>query len=670
MDDTNKAVIPPPPGTRFVDGELKLMPHLAEQDAAMPKDKVVGELLRSIANSISPMLQFEEDVASNYCDGRLPILDLKVWVESSVTQTAIRHNFYKKPMASKATLLAKTAFPTSQVRAIMVEEVLRRLRNCDPDASWGERGAYLTSFAASMRASGHSEHFRRTVFTKAVDRFCKELEAHKSGQADLYRSRVEQAQQVAAKGGKTTRDNWFRRVEDGGERVTSVLRVPYSRGGTLREQINESVKGLAMPKGLKTKIQEQGGSKLAFHLTKSDPFPRDSCGRSTCPITFGDRGCREQCYQAHSNYAILCSRCDPPEEVELEVARKSSRSLPTGEGDISDGAVHVNSHYTGAVDVYCADSELNREGASQHDGGVPGGAAVEPRVDLATRADGVAVQQGAGPEGVSTRQRSRRALDCANEHVRPGQNGGGEGSSVGCGSPAVVGAVRGFPLRRCTALPPARPATRAGAGDAVQERAEAEGVSRRQGLGAHRGEDGGGTRGEPERDGGVQPAGANGAAPAESGASPRRPDATQPPQAGLAASPAARVAPAGADQGTSGAVQPGAQQRRPPRQIYCGETSRGCHMRFAGHLSKYKDSKGFMWEHTEKAHNGERGEDPARDFYMKLCKVDKDPIRRVVRESIRIKNGREREDEGGTAMFNDKSEWFGVKIVSVEFKQE
>ena len=32
--------------------------------------------------------------------------------------------------------------------------------------------------------------------------------------------------------------------------------------------------------------------------------------------------------------------------------------------------------------------------------------------------------------------------------------------------------------------------------------------------------------------------------------------------------------------------------------------------------------------------------------------------------------GREREDEGGTAMMNDKSEWFGVKIVSVEFKQE
>ena len=58
---------------------------------------------------------------------------------------------------------------------------------------------------------------------------------------------------------------------------------------------------------------------------------------------------------------------------------------------------------------------------------------------------------------------------------------------------------------------------------------------------------------------------------------------------------------------------------------------------------------------------------------MMLCNVDRDPIRRVVRESIRIKTAREREDEGGgigTVVMNDKSEWFGVRVVSVDFKQE
>ena len=50
-------------------------------------------------------------------------------------------------MASKTTLRAQTAYPNSQMRAIMVEEVLRRLRNCHPDMPWEERGKHITTFA-------------------------------------------------------------------------------------------------------------------------------------------------------------------------------------------------------------------------------------------------------------------------------------------------------------------------------------------------------------------------------------------------------------------------------------------------------------------------------------------------------------------------------------------
>ena len=65
------------------------------------------------------------------------------------------------------------------------------------------------------------------------------------------------------------------------------------------------------------------------------------------------------------------------------------------------------------------------------------------------------------------------------------------------------------------------------------------------------------------------------------------------------------------------------------------------------------------------------GEVPANDFYMQRCSVDKDPIRRVVRESVRIKNARKRAEEGGgPEVFNGKGEFFGVKVVTVEFKQE
>ena len=219
-------------------------------------------------------------------------------------------------MANQLTLLRKSALASSQVRVIMIEEVLRRLRNCDPVASWEERGNHITAFAISMKSSGHTEAFRKMVFNKAVARFCKELDAHDAGEVDIYRSRDERQRQIELKGGKAMKDSWFRKVESG-ERVSSVFRVPFTPRGTLKGAIAESLANYKAPKGLKTKIQEDGGAKLAFKLVKSDPFPRDQCERRTCPITRGEQRCRERCFQAHSNYAILCNRCDPPSEVAL-----------------------------------------------------------------------------------------------------------------------------------------------------------------------------------------------------------------------------------------------------------------------------------------------------------------------------------------------------------------
>ena len=178
---------------------VSIVPEFVEEDRGRDRDKVVGELLRTMADSITPMLRFEEDVCSNYQDGKLPILDLKVWkAQSQEGPTLIRHDFYKKPMASQATLRASTAYPTPQLRAIMTEEVLRRLRNCSPESTWEERGKHLTEFALSLKSSGHNEKFRVTVFRKAVARFEKELTNHNEGIADIYRSREERNKQTEA----------------------------------------------------------------------------------------------------------------------------------------------------------------------------------------------------------------------------------------------------------------------------------------------------------------------------------------------------------------------------------------------------------------------------------------------------------------------------------------
>ena len=308
VDDTNKAVIPPPPGVRYINGELVIIQECIEQDKKVNSDTRVGELLRSIANSISPMLQFEEDVCSNYADGHLPILDLKVWKEvDHEERTHIKHEFYKKPMASKATIRASTAYPTSKIRAVMVEEILRRLRNCSPESSWTERGEHLTEFARCLKSSGHSEHFRQIVFQKAVAKFQGELKD--SGVKDIYRTRGQRRQDVKDRGGKSNNDSWFR-VKDNHTRIGSIIKVPYTRGGQLRSKVDEVVKKYCQPdERVKIAVKEDGGSRLRNELFRPDPFQKERCFREDCPVQVGDGYCRETCFQAHINYAIHCEWC-------------------------------------------------------------------------------------------------------------------------------------------------------------------------------------------------------------------------------------------------------------------------------------------------------------------------------------------------------------------------
>ena len=87
------------------EGKLTIQQEEIENDLLIPDDKRTALLLKEVANQISPMIEMKEDVSSNYPNGKLPILDLEVWVE----ENTIYHSFYKKPMASRRVVCAKSA---------------------------------------------------------------------------------------------------------------------------------------------------------------------------------------------------------------------------------------------------------------------------------------------------------------------------------------------------------------------------------------------------------------------------------------------------------------------------------------------------------------------------------------------------------------------------------
>ena len=82
-----------------------------------------------------------------------------------------------------------------------------------------------------------------------------------------------------------------------------------------------------------------------------------------------------------------------------------------------------------------------------------------------------------------------------------------------------------------------------------------------------------------------------------------------------------------------------------------------------------------MWQHVSDVHGGVMGSNPQSDFFMCREAVDPDPIRRILRESVRICRLREEETKGDfkngrVVVMNGKDEWFGVKLVQPTFIQE
>ena len=151
-------------------------------------DRKTSKVLREVSKNIMPKsIVMEEDFPSNHKSGKRPILDMVMWVEDK----KILHKHYAKPMASRAVVMAKSAFPAATKKNIMLEEGSRRLRNCSPALPWEKKKQHLDSLCISMKEAGHTEAYRRMIITRIFARYQSSLKNHQSKTRRMYRSKAE-----------------------------------------------------------------------------------------------------------------------------------------------------------------------------------------------------------------------------------------------------------------------------------------------------------------------------------------------------------------------------------------------------------------------------------------------------------------------------------------------
>ena len=78
-----------------------------------------------MASCINEMIQMTGDCPSLNNDGRMPLLNTKVWVEEGL----LLYENYRKPMANPLMMLEMSAMPANMKRTVLTQEVVRIRRN-------------------------------------------------------------------------------------------------------------------------------------------------------------------------------------------------------------------------------------------------------------------------------------------------------------------------------------------------------------------------------------------------------------------------------------------------------------------------------------------------------------------------------------------------------------
>ena len=104
-------------------------------------------------NSFCKDLQFTSEVEGEFLDGRIPSLDITMWMEK---ENQCRYSFYENPMATKKTIDKNTAICENQKKAILTAEGIRRMLSMDGQVTQEEKDRVLDDFRDKINRSGYN----------------------------------------------------------------------------------------------------------------------------------------------------------------------------------------------------------------------------------------------------------------------------------------------------------------------------------------------------------------------------------------------------------------------------------------------------------------------------------------------------------------------------------
>ena len=324
VDDNNYAANELPVGTRFVDGKLVIDEEAIESDLLIAADKRTMEIIKTVGNSLHPSIQLETDYPSNYEDGMMPSLDLKVCVRDIDGEKKIVHEFYAKDVSSKSVINARSALSWQQKRTVLTQEVLRVLLNCSEHVPLQRVALHASTMSLRMQFSGYTKKFRNEIVNSALKAYDEIHRKAALEERPLYRPYDwERDERDRAKQAKVL--DWYKR---GG--YESVIFVPSTPGSELQRKFQTEIDR----HGLRIRAVEKAGRTVKSALQRSNPFKSASCGRDDCLIC--ETGGRGSCSKDGVNYDIACVGCEEAGHARVYKGESSRNGFTRGKKHLQE----------------------------------------------------------------------------------------------------------------------------------------------------------------------------------------------------------------------------------------------------------------------------------------------------------------------------------------------
>ena len=223
VDDTGVMTDEIEKGTIINGNELIICEEKKKEDENKSSEEVTAEIVKEVAESITDMIKLTIEVPGKFPDKKLPILDIKMWINYE-EGNRIDFEFYSKSISNPLVIMKRSAMSDQSKRTILTQECLRRLRNTKKELGEEVQNKHLSEYMSRMRKSGYSAIFRLQILKSAKEAYKKMLIEDKEGTKPLYRSRSwnrEERNNLK----RNKKKNWYKSKSSKGTEYNSVLFV-------------------------------------------------------------------------------------------------------------------------------------------------------------------------------------------------------------------------------------------------------------------------------------------------------------------------------------------------------------------------------------------------------------------------------------------------------------